>query len=210
MQKNLKILMNKTNKQFKTALEMLKNGEVVVFPTETAYGLAADATNHEAVQRLALIKGRGSKVMSVIVADTAMAKQYVKMSQAAMRLAKWMWPGPLTMVLPVKASALGKLSDRCVKDGMVAVRVSSHKVAILLSKELKKPVVATSANLAGEPQCYSVRAVKKQFQTRRLQPDFYLDVGALPRRKPSTIIKVSGNEIETLRTGSIKLGKDLV
>lgn len=215
--------MNKTNKKFKTALEMIKNGRTIVFPTETTYGLTADATNHDAVARLVRIKGRRSKAVSVIVADVAMAQRYVKMSPVALRLAKWMWPGPLTMVLPAKCrgtlkgssagrlkpSATNCLSPYCIKEGMVAVRVSSHKVARLLSTELKKPIVATSANLPGKAECYSVRAVQKQFASRRLQPDYYLDVGVLPRRKPSTIIKISGNEIETLRAGSVTLNNQI-
>jgi len=210
MPTNQKKIVNKNSKQFKAALEVLRQGGTVVFPTETTYGLAADATNHKAVERLAKIKGRGTKVMSTIVADMSMALRFVKMSSVAKKLAKWLWPGPLTMVLPVKALAMDRLSPRCLKDGLMAVRVSSHELARLLSKELKRPIVATSANLAGKTDCYSVRSVKQQYKTRRLQPDMYLDVGVLPRRKPSTIIKISGQEIETLRAGSVKINKNHV
>ncbi len=231
-------------KQIDEAVQVLKRGGVVVFPTETSYGLAADATNKQAVRRLAAIKGRGRKTLPVIAASLAMVGAYAKMSPSARAIAKKFWPGPLTLVIPVhprknsnrtsgeagpgsarcsgansnahanqpslklqSASklAMNELAPQCVKDGRVAIRVSSQPVARKLSEGLGKPIVATSANKAGQPDVYSILSFKRQYLRSRLQPDYILNIGALPRRKPTTIVRIENDQIEMLRQGRIKL-----
>jgi L-threonylcarbamoyladenylate synthase len=173
----------------------------VVFPTETAYGLAADATNPKAVARVFAIKGRSKeKSFPLIVADLKMAEKYGWFSPEIKKLVKKHWPGPLTVVLPLRRGV--KLPSGAVRDGTIAVRVSSHPVARALSRWLGRPIVSTSANLSGQPICSSVSAVEKQLGDR---PDGYLDVGRLSRRKPSTIIMEKDGEIIVLRRGSIKV-----
>jgi L-threonylcarbamoyladenylate synthase len=171
------------------AVAVLKNGGVVVFPTETAYGLAADPANIKAMRRVYLIKGREpTKHVPFIAADLPMAVRFARLSPPLITLAKKHWPGPLTLV--------GKKA---------AIRVSAHPVARALSKGLGRPIVSTSANISGEPACYSVRAVKKQFIGRSFQPDFYLDRGVLPRRKPSTLVKEERGKMIVLRQGRIRV-----
>ncbi len=203
--------MKDQKKQIKEAVAVLRNRGVVVFPTETSYGLAADATDRRAVERLIKIKGRGSKTLPVIASSLVMVKQYAQIEGLALRLARKFWPGPLTLVLKKeknKKIKKEKLTPHCVKNGQVAIRVSSSQVARELSRRLGKPIVATSANRSRQPDCYSVRAVRRQYTGSKLQPDFMLDVGALPKRKPSTLIRVTDNNIEVLRKGSIKITKN--
>jgi L-threonylcarbamoyladenylate synthase len=167
----------------------------VVFPTETAYGLAADATSERAVRRVFAIKGRESrKSLPLIVANLKMAEKYAILSPVLRKLVKNQWPGPLTVVAPARTK--NKLSKGVVRGGTVAVRVSSHPIARELSQRLGRPIVSTSANLSGQPTCYSIRAVKKQLGNK---PDFYFDVGYLPKRKPSRIIVGRHMEIVVLR-----------
>lgn len=196
--------MTKKDKQIKEAINVLKHGGVVVFPTETCYGLAADATNVQAVRRLGQIKGRGRKSLPLIASSLAMVEVYTKMSELAHRIARQYWPGPVTIVLPVKAVGRTRLASQCIKANHVAIRVSSNKIATELSKQLRKPIVATSANRAGEPECYSVRSFQRQYASSKLQPDYILDVGALPKRAPSTMVKIDRNRLQVLRQGSIK------
>ncbi|MFH1142341.1 MAG: L-threonylcarbamoyladenylate synthase, partial [Candidatus Uhrbacteria bacterium] len=145
------------NKKINKAVDVLRSGGTVVFPTETSYGLAVDATNHQAVDRLMKIKGRGSKTLSVIVSSLAMAKQYVRVEGLAWKLARQFWPGPLTIVLPILGKDARKGVNRndiltdvfpkhCIKDNQIAIRVSAHPIARELSKQLGRPITATSAN----------------------------------------------------------------
>lgn len=184
-----------------SAVAILKAGGVVVFPTETSYGLAADATNPKAVARVFAIKGRGwKKSFPLIAADLKMAEKYAFLSPALKKIAKNYWPGPLTIVAPLRRAI--KVPSGVVRDSAVAVRVSSHPTARALARRLGRPIVSTSANLSGRPTCYSVAAVKKQLGH---QPDGYLDAGRLPRRKPSTIIMEKSGKIVVLRQGSVKV-----
>ncbi|MFC1788232.1 L-threonylcarbamoyladenylate synthase [Patescibacteria group bacterium] len=192
-------------KQITKAIKILQQGGVIVFPTETTYGLAVDATNHKAANKIMKIKKRPlSSPFPLIVASFKMAEAYVEFSPLMRKLARQYWPGPLTIITKArKGTNLTKLA--CRSDGTIALRVSSHPLAKKLSQELLGPIISTSANLSGQPECYSIAAVHRQLDTQLLQPDYYLDEGALPRRKPSTIIKEVDGQIEIVRQGSIRL-----
>jgi L-threonylcarbamoyladenylate synthase len=196
-----------SEQQIQQALIVLRNGGVVVFPTETAYGLAADATNTRAVERVLAIKGREEgKTVALIASDLTMAERYLEFSARLHELAREFWPGPLTIVAKAKKGT--DLSSAVIREnGTIALRVSSHPVATRLAQELRVPIVATSANRAGESSCYSVPAARQQLDAQPLQPDFYLDGGVLPRRKPSTIVKEVGRRLEIVRQGSAILSR---
>ena len=184
------------------ALSILRLGGVIVFPTETAYGIAADATNSHAVGKVMAIKGRSiMKAPPLIVSDLKMAEKHALLSPIFDQLISSLWPGPLTIISPIRKDST--LSPLVVQDNTIAVRVSSHPIAQALSHELNVPIVATSANLAGEPPCYDIESVKKQFSSQILQPDLYLDGGVLQVRQPSTIVKEENGRIVILRQGEI-------
>jgi len=124
-----------------------------------------------------------------------------------LKFAKQFWPGALTLVLPIRNTAKNRLVSDCQKGGKVAIRVSEHPIARTLSKELGRPIVSTSANQSGESDVYSIRTLKSQYKGLKLQPDLILDAGALPRRRPSTIVAINRNKFRILREGSIKLPK---
>ncbi|MEK9182920.1 MAG: L-threonylcarbamoyladenylate synthase [Patescibacteria group bacterium] len=201
----------------KKIIEYLKNGGVIVYPTETAYALGCDATNQRAVDLVFKLKKRAkSKTLPLIVGSLAMVKKYCQMSAAEERLAKKYWPGALTMILNVLSSHSHEACPRAAsgngnsaflakgivaKDGTVAIRVSSNKMARELSRGLGAPLVSTSANLAGEGECYSVNNAKKSFSDSVI----FLDGGRLKKQKPSTIVKIENGKIKILRQGEIKL-----
>lgn len=187
------------------AVHALQRGGVVAFPTETAYGLGADATNTRAVKKVFAMKGReAGKTPPLIVASFAMAERCGVFTSKLRRLARQFWPGPLTIVVEARpGSGLSRAVIR--KDGTIAFRVSSGQIAQTLSRRLKAPVVATSANRAGAAPCYSAECVRKSF-TDKLAPDVILDGGTLRRAKPSTIITEIDGEVRVLRKGPISLG----
>jgi len=198
--------MNSLNeKELLEAIFILKNGGVVVVPTETAYGLAADATNTEAVEKVQKIKGREIwKTPPLIVDSVEMAEQYLEITPKLRNLVETYWPGPLTIIGRAKESKLSKQVIR--EDGTIAVRVSSNDVIRQISTSLGVPVVATSANVSGQSECYSIDAVRKQFEGQTHQPDFKLDTGSLEQNPPSTIIREQDGEIVVVRQGSVKIG----
>ena len=189
----------------RAAIEILKQGGVVLFPTETAYGLAADARRAQVVEKIFAMKGReAGKTPPLIVASAKMAGEYMELSPALLVLAKKHWPGPLTIVGKVRK---GLASNVVRSDGTVAMRVSSLASARALSRGLGAPIVATSANRAGEPTCYSVEAFDRQMKEAGvvLAPDVILDVGRLAEVPPSTIITEKNGKIVVLRQGAISV-----
>ncbi len=187
-----------------------------MYPTETAYAIGCDATNQQAVDLVFKLKKRvKSKTLPLIAGSLAMVQKYCQMSAIEERLAKKYWPGALTMVLNVapchshengNPAALAK--GIVAKDGTVAVRVSSHPLARILSRWLGQPIVSTSANLAGEGECYSLEEVKKQFGCHPERSEgsiVLLDGGRLKKQKPSTIVKIVNGKIKILRQGEIKI-----
>ncbi|MBI2356362.1 MAG: threonylcarbamoyl-AMP synthase [Candidatus Doudnabacteria bacterium] len=190
------------------AVKTLKAGGIVVYPTDTSYGLAVDATNVIAVRKLYKLKGRGfKKPVHVICSYSNTAPYYsigkiVKLNTHAKKLIKKFWPGPLTIVLPLKAK--GK-SWQMLSAGTrtLGVRYPAHKLARALVEELGKPITTTSANIAGGPDCYSISEVKKQFAKSKLSTNItFLDGGGLPKTKPSTVVSLI-EHVKILREGPI-------
>ncbi|MEK7615442.1 MAG: Sua5/YciO/YrdC/YwlC family protein, partial [Patescibacteria group bacterium] len=150
-----------------------------------------------------------TKTPPLIAANLAMVEKQVVLSDRLREFAHLFWPGPLTIVAPIKEGS--SLSPAVVReDGTVAIRVTSHLVARTLSEELNVPLVATSANVAGEETCYDITHVQNQFQTRHLQPDFYLDDGVLEKRLPSTIVAEKEGKIVVLRQGELVIPESYV
>ena len=209
----VKISKNKPDiKAINAALKILKQGGVLVYPTETAYALGCDWTNKKAKERIYKIKGReASKKLPVIVADLKMAKKYGKFDGVSESLAKNHWPGPLTIIVETRHGA--SPSSSVASPSSVAMRVSSNKIASLLTKKLNKPLVSTSANVSGKGNCYSAEEILNQFKkpfgklrvSEKYKPDLILDVGKLRKVKSSTIVKIKNGETEVLRKGSVKI-----
>ncbi|MBI5222556.1 MAG: threonylcarbamoyl-AMP synthase [Candidatus Magasanikbacteria bacterium] len=191
--------------------EKLKSGSTIVYPTETCYGLGCDARNSLAVEKIIKIKQRKEKKpFLVVVPDAAMALRYLEWSQKLQELADKYWftwrsfsgdgPGALTVVARAKEDC-GLAPGVVAPDGTVAFRVTSHPLAARLSRELGAPIVSTSANISGQSQSYSAEAVRQSFANQPNQPDIIIDVGELPHRAPSTIVRVLDGKVEVLRQG---------
>ncbi len=176
----------------------LRAGGLVAFPTETVYGLGADATNSDAVLRIYETKGRPRfNPLIVHVADLEMAQRYVVLSPLARRLAGF-WPGPLTLVLPRRPEA--GLSD-IVTAGLdtVGIRVPAHPLAEALIRAADRPIAAPSANRSGKLSPTTAAQVRANFGDR--VP--VLDGGAAAAGLESTILAVDGDAVTQLRAGAL-------
>lgn len=184
----------------KEAVVKLQAGELVIYPTETAYGLGADACNEQALERIFVVKGRPKRrTLPIIVSDLNMAEQFGVLNSAAKALAQTYWPGPLTLVVKAK-----KLPSLVTQDGTVAMRVSGHATARALSRQLGRPIISTSANLSAHGNIYSLSTLSRQLG--HLADTLYvLDAGTLPRRKPTTIVRPDAIGTTIIRQGGIHL-----
>ncbi len=192
-----------TPESIKKAVEILKAGGVVAYPTETAYALGCDATNERGKKRIFKIKNRPKeKNLPVICATKKMAFDFFKFGKTERKFAKKYWPGALTMILsPSLILPLNKGEE----GGGAAVRVSSNKIARALSRGIGRPIISTSANVSGKKTLYDVKEIINEFANKKNQPDLILDAGKLPMRKPSTIIKIVNEKIIILRQGEVKI-----
>jgi len=181
------------------AIEALRAGEVVVYPTETFYGMGADALSLAALDRLFALKGREpGKPVALIAADARSAFELAReVSEAARRLADAFWPGPLTLVMPARDNLPGPLIG---PDGGIGVRVSSHPIARALAAGLGRPITATSANLAGGRPATTLGEARDVFGAK---VKVYLEGGKLTAAVPSTVVACDRNGWRILRAGAI-------
>jgi L-threonylcarbamoyladenylate synthase len=185
------------------AARVLAGGGIVVYPTETLYGLGVDALNEAALRRLAELKVReAGKPIAVLIGDTRMLRDLVEeVPPQAATLMRRFWPGPLTIVFPARASLSPLLTGA---EGGIGVRLSSHPIATALVRAVGRPVTAPSANPAGMPPPTTIEAARSYFGSRI---DYYLDGGRLPGEPASTVVDVRG-ELRIIREGAIA-GTDL-
>lgn len=181
-----------------TAAQTLARGGIVVFPTETLYGLGADAFNATALQRLASLKGRDAhKPIAVLVSDRQMLADLVTDIPAlAETLMERFWPGPLTIVFGARPTVSSVLTGG---QASIGVRVSSHPMATGLVHRLGRPVTAPSANPTGMPPPVTVDEARSYFGDG---VDAYLDGGRLRGEPASTVVDVRG-ELQIVREGAI-------
>jgi L-threonylcarbamoyladenylate synthase len=197
------VILNKNNRLqvLQEAMSIIREGGVIVYPTETSYGLGADFYNDQAVNKVYQIKDRDKEhKLSVLVPDLDSAKTIVHFPGEARRLAEHHWPGALTFILPFRNCTW---PDHC--SDYLALRVSSHAFAKELIQAHGGPIIATSANISGQEDCYHPEQIQKQFANKKHQPDLFINAGELKQNKPSTIIKFIDNKAEILRQGDLKI-----
>jgi L-threonylcarbamoyladenylate synthase len=200
----MEALLNRTRRaspeSIAEAARLLAGGRLVAFPTETVYGLGADATHGEAVAAIFAAKGRPRfNPLIVHVADIGAARQQGVFNPLAEKLAAAFWPGPLTLVLPRRADASVSLLVSAGLDS-VALRVPSHPLAQALLAAVQRPLAAPSANASGRITATSAAHVAQELGNR---VDLILDGGATPLGLESTVIGFDGTQAVLLRPGAI-------
>ena len=184
------------------AAAVLASGGLLAFPTESFYGLGADAFDPRALARIFEVKGRPeSKPLLVLVDGLAMAESLVRAFPAPAReLATRHWPGPLTLVLPAAAH----LSERLTAGtGTIGIRMPGHAVALELVRTARRPVTAPSANVSGAPPPTTARGVCDYFGDAL---DLILDAGPTAGGAGSTIADCTVWPPRVLRRGAIEVG----
>ena len=206
----------------KSSVKELRADGVILYPTDTLYGLGADALSDKAVSKVYAIKGRDEqKPIHAIVADIKMMEKYADVPDMARMLAKEFLPGPLTLILKKKAGVKTGIAKGVSKIGF---RVPDNKFCLALAKKFGKPITTTSANKSGRKTERTVKAILKQLgvnnsyasvlpacaeasggrqNVRMRNIDLAVDAGELPERQPSTVVDLSGKEPIILREGAI-------
>lgn len=178
------------------AVKAIKNGSVVVSPTDTVYGLLANARNAEAVKKVFEIKGRDrSKPLPFFVKDLAMAKSLSAIDDKTEAVLKNSWPGKTTFVLKIKPGA-GICGAGAAS---IALRIPGFPFLNALLDLLGLPLTATSANLAGAGPETRISAIVEQFEKGAVKPDLIIDAGDLEESQPSKIIDLTGSIPAVLR-----------
>ena len=181
----------------KKAAAFIKKGELVAFPTETVYGIGADALNEKAVEKI--FKAKGRPLDNPIIVHIYSPKQLKKLAKNipknAMKAAKHFWPGPFTMILHKRACV-----PKAVTGGLetVAVRMPSHKIARLLCKYAERPIAAPSANISGRPSASNAKHVVSDFEGRIA---CIIDGGNVTIGLESTVVDFTTKKPEVLRPG---------
>ena len=179
------------------AVDVLRSGGLVAFPTDTVYGIAADPRQEAAVERLFLLKGRDRRTaVPLIAADTEQAMAAGAFGPREMRVAEAFWPGPLSIVVPAKA-----VLSRAVlgEHHTVAIRVPAHAVARALAAAFGFCITATSANPSGD---IPAEAADRLIETLP-GIDLLLDAGPAPGGPPSTIVALDEHGPVLVRAGAV-------
>lgn len=187
-------------KSYAQAVDLLNNGEVVAFPTETVYGLGAVATNDKAVKKIFEAKGRPSdNPLIVHIGTIEEVSEFIEeIPENALKLMDAFWPGPLTLIMRAKKGLLAP----SVTAGLdtVGMRMPNHEVALQLLRKLRKPVAAPSANRSGKPSPTKAIHVEEDLQGRI---PLILDGGATGIGIESTVLDVTVNPPVILRPGGV-------
>jgi L-threonylcarbamoyladenylate synthase len=194
----------------KRAVEVFRSGGVVVFPTDTVWGVGVVASETQAIERFYSIKEREKeKPTAVLVGDLKMAKEYGVFNEEARNLAEEYWPGGLTIIVPARKDQVSELvlGER----SNVGLRVPSHKITLILTEQLGEGIVSGSANFSGDPAPGEYGDINKKFLERvdyvlwpgngLVKGNIYESGGQLP----STVVDTTKKPFVVLREGKVRL-----
>jgi len=195
------------------AVQVIKLGGTIIFPTDTVYGLGCDATSNAAVKKIFKIKSRPeNKPMPVIITDLDMAKKIAYFDERVEEMLLSVWPGPITILLEKKQFFFSnpemKLADLVAGDKKtIALRIPDYKIIHYLAVKCGIPLVATSANISGQPASTKINEVLRQFEAGNVKPDLILDAGDLKFSQASTILDLSKGKPMITRVGAVNKKK---
>jgi len=181
-------------------VDFLRKGKIVIHPTDTCYGLAGDILNRKTIDKIYQFKQMSKKKpMSILVNSLEMFKKYGELNNLTQKIVKKYLPGELTLLVPKTQN----IPDFYVKNtNLIGIRLPNHYISLEIVNRLKNPITTTSANLTGEIQAYTAEEVVSYFGD---QDVVFFDAGSLPKKEPSTIIKIVENSFEIIRQGDLLL-----
>lgn len=197
----IKLTENNQPELIQLAQKTLEAGGLIIYPTETVYGVGVSALNPEAVTKLLKYKNRpAGKAISVLVSSQVEAEKYVELNSTAKNLYQNFLPGPLTII----SKDLSVVDSRLISEfKTLGIRISSHLFASTLAENLNIPITATSANPSGGARPYSIEKLLSTISEKQKELiDLIIDLGVLPKREPSTVIDTTHEVQEILRSGS--------
>ena len=200
----LKLTSNNINKTAEVAVEFIKNGKVIICPTDTVYGLICDAMDKKAVKRIFKIKNRSElKPVPIFVKDIKSAEKIAEINENQKIFLRKKWPGKMTAVLKRK----GKNKIYGVDKETIAIRIPKHKLINLLFKKSDNFLAETSVNISGQPPLNDIKKIIQQFEKGYFiknsgwKPDLIIDAGKLKSKKSSTVVDLTGEKYKVLRKG---------
>ena len=196
--------------QIAKAVQTLQQGGIIIFPTDTAFGIGCAMDDEKAIERLFRIRRRPDSQATPVLVDTVkMAQDYLQPipQEVVDKLIEPYWPGALTIISGVKSEvkkndlAKGVVSEK----NTLALRVTDQPILKYLSSKLALPLVSTSANISGIESTHDVDEVIEAFGKRQEQPDAVFDYGRLLICRPTTVASVINGKVEILRQGEVHL-----
>jgi len=182
-----------------TSIAVLKSGGVIAHPTDTVFGLTADANNPKAVAKIhAIKKTHEAKPLLLNLPSKVWLTKIGRQTCQAKFLAKKFWPGSLAFIILAK------------KGGTIGVRLPAHKISNVLARKFGSPLVTTSANLAGQKPAKSATQIMEIFRRKKTKPDLILDDNSYSRQLPSTLVDLTKTKPQLLRKGVIPFKKVLL
>ncbi|MBI2054774.1 MAG: threonylcarbamoyl-AMP synthase [Candidatus Sungbacteria bacterium] len=172
------------------AVKALRAGKIIVYPTDTVYGIGGNGLDVKIVKKILKIKHRPlEKGMILLVRDIAMARKYAYIDLWAEGVLASLWPGPVTVVLHKKDIVPEEVSGGAQT---IALRLPKNRFINDLTKQLDFPLISTSANISGDPsQPKTLTRFWEALQDAKVKPDLVIDAGELPANEPSTIIDLT-------------------
>lgn len=188
---------NKENQKeiIKKVNKMLEEGKVLIVPTDTVYGLIADAENKKAVEKIFIIKKRDRrKAIPIFIKNIESAKKIAEIDECQEETLFSVWPGKTTVILKKKDVELYGLKKKTI-----ALRIPEHELINKLFFNKIEFIAQTSANISGRGSLTEIEQVINNFKNQKIKPDLVIDAGNLPESKHSAIIDITKKEIKTLR-----------
>ncbi|MCL2304776.1 MAG: L-threonylcarbamoyladenylate synthase [Planctomycetaceae bacterium] len=191
-----------------SAVSALRAGQLVVLPTETVYGLGASLFHEAALEHLFRVKGRSpTNPLSVAISGLAMLEDLLpNLTELQTRLPRRVWPGPVTVVLPVEEQEFfvrqlpPAAKEAVYSNGRIGFRVPNHPLTLEILKQLDQPIVLTSANRSGQGESSDVDEIVEALGS---DVDFILEDGPAKSTLPSTVVAIGENEVSILREGIV-------
>jgi len=181
--------------------DMIKEGKLIAYPTETVYGLGTNALDENAVKRLLEVKGRPRKPISVVVSDLDHVERIAEPNEVAMKLMEKFFPGPITVIVKKKDTIPSIVTAGTDKIG---IRMPDYKIPLKLAEFSGVPVTSTSANISGKPSPTKPEHVMEDFMGKI---DAILDAGETPLKIESTVVDTTTKPPRVLRVGAISLNE---
>ncbi len=183
------------------AAQAILRGGVVVVPTDTVYGLAADATNEQAVRRVFKIKKRAeTKPVPVIIRDIETVKKLAFVDKRLEKILSRIWPAAVTIILEKKFNL-----PEVVTAGTrtIGLRLPDYKLLNYLMEMVGRPLTATSANISDQPPSNKIEEIVANFRKEFYRPELILDAGELKFCEPSTVLDLSTDKPKIIRIGPV-------